>query len=131
MAPNFPIEPPEDFERNTILRAWVSTMPQVSVPNGFEESVLLRVHRTVMPLWQKLTIAAIGCSVVLTLGYFFLFPRPEIVTVVRVPELTSQTVDLYNLPPAPVHEMPEISGKPKTPPVSAVTPRKRHGVAGY
>jgi hypothetical protein len=109
----------------------MSVMPEAPVPVGFEESVLQRVHRSVMPLWQKLTIAAIGCSVILTLGYFFLFPRPEIVTVVRVPELTSQTVDLYNLPPAPVHEMPEISGKPKTPPVSTVTPRKRHGVAGY
>ena len=108
-----------------MLRAWMSAMPEASLPAGFEEAVLQRVHKHGTPLWQKISLLVVGCSVILTLGYFFLLPKPEIVTVVRVPELTSQTVDLYNLPPAPVREMP-VPDQAK-----AAKARKLHGVAGY
>lgn len=100
-------------------------MPEVPVPADFEASVLQRVHQRVMPLWQKISILVVGCAVILTIGYFFLLQKPEIVTVVRVPELTSTSADLHDLPPAPVQQMPDS--------VSAIKSkaRKLHGVAGY
>lgn len=106
-------------------------MPQVPVPDRFEEAILLRLHRSVMPLWQKLTIAAIGGSVILVIGYLFLSQKPEIVRVVRVPVILSPAVEVENIPPAPVHVVPVRSEKQKSVPVSKVQPQKRHGVAGY
>jgi hypothetical protein len=128
------IEPPDDFERSTMVRSWLSSLPEPAVPAGFEEAVLGKAKASTEPTADPtffsrfgvpLGIVAVLVSIV---SVWYFTSQPDVVRVVRVPDVATRTVDLYNLTPAPVREMPPtipMRGQ------KASKPRKLHGVAGY
>ena len=133
------IEPPDDFERSTMLRSWLASMPEAPVPAGFEEAVLGKAKANTEPAVGSSFFARFGMTFGIIVGLlsvisvWYFTSQPEVVRVVRVPDVAARTIDLYNLPPAPVTEMPPTysnTGQPKAGQMVA-KPRKLRGVAGY
>lgn len=133
------IEPPDDFERSTMLRSWLSSMPETPVPAGFEEAVLGKAKASTEPVSGPSFLARFGATIGILVGLlsvmsvWYFKSQPDVVRVVRVPDITAQTIDLYSIMPAPVTEMPPTPssmGQPNKGQTVA-KPRKLHGVAGY
>lgn len=128
------IEPPDDFERSTMLRSWLSSMPEAPVPAGFEEAVLGRAKSAGEPVPGSSFFARFGVPIGILVGLlsvisvWYYTAQPDVVRVTRVPDITARTIDLYNLPPAPVTEMPPT---PSNTGQMVSKQRKLHGVAGY
>ncbi len=123
MSFNFDISPPEDFERRAVVRAWVSSVGHVPIPDGFEDRVMQQVHRKTVSTWftwSRVVFAVFSLAGLVAVTW----PAPDLVRVVYAPSTPLPLVDLYNLPPAPVTDMPQV-------PTKAVPRPTRRVVAGY
>lgn len=128
------IEPPDDFERSTMLRSWLASMPEAPVPAGFEEAVLGKAKASTEPAVGSSFVARFGMTIGIIVGLlsvisvWYFTSQPEVVRVMRVPDVAARPIDLYNLAPAKVANMPPTPSKQVQ---KAPKPRKLHGVAGY
>jgi len=96
-----PISPDPNFDRDVMLRAWLGSMDQTVVPDGFDTSVLRSAKRT--RLWQ-----GIASLLVLTMAsvsvWMYVDKQPDPVRVSYVPQSPLPLVNLYELPPLEVKE---------------------------
>jgi hypothetical protein len=112
------VEPGHNFERDVLLRSWLAAMNDVPVPEDFDTVVDGAVHR--VPLYRRPLPWILSAVVAVATLFFLSTPSPVVVIPREEP-----TVDLYDLPPAPVVEHPvRVDSTP-------TRKRARRVVAGY
>jgi hypothetical protein len=89
---------PDGFEDQVLMRAWLSALPQASAPEGFEQQVIKGARQS--PLWL---LNGFVLTMAVALGTW-LGVQPHPIRVVHVPDVRATTIDLSNIPPAPVTE---------------------------
>ena len=117
-----PITPDPDFERQVMLRAWLSQLGDAPIPSGFDEAVLRSAKRR--GPWKALITSVVAVVVVGSL-WFAYESQPQPVRVTYVPQSPIPLQDLYNLPPLSV----EVDAR-----FTDSSVKKAHapvGVAGY
>ena len=114
----------DDFDKQVLYRAWVRSLPQPPVPDGFDATVLRAARSGALSHWWGLAIVVAFLAGV---GGLTFFSTPsQVVRVSSVPPTPLPVVNLYHLPPAPAVEEIRFVEQP-----ADAAPRARHGVAGY
>lgn len=106
-----PVTVPPDFTHDVLTRVMLARLPEVKAPETFVDQTLRRIRSN-----RWLPVAAIGLVFTLAAVSYSIYSASNPIVVVRGPSPLPH-VNLHNLTPAPVHEMPEISQPAK--------PRKR------
>jgi len=96
------IPPGDDFDRQVLYRAWMSSLPAVETATSFDEAVLKRARKGSMSHWWGIAVIAVFLAVV---GGLSLVPEPTVIVAVsRVPSSPVPLADLYDLKPVVVME---------------------------
>jgi hypothetical protein len=97
------IQTPDDFESTVFTRAFLSSLPNVTLDPTFEAAVLKKVRYSKLAPW----FATVGIVAVLTISYFgYSASQPDVVVIQSVPQIEA-TANVENLPPAPLHVYPD------------------------
>jgi len=122
------IQPGKDFDRQVLYRAWMSSMPELETPAGFDSAVLKRARKGAMSHWWGIAVIAAFLAVVG--GVTMLQDATSVVNVSYVPRSPRPLVDLLHLPPAPVTEDLRFAEEDNAKRKPASTPVP-FGVAGH